>query len=356
METVNRKYRLLVYTTQMLPTGGIESHLRQFLCHMENINGISIDLVVLHSEQMDEQVKYLNSLSRKALIGRRKITTVFKLLLFLISNRWTKYDALYTNGQGDSVYWIGKIFRFKRWIHHHHTSGDLDDQATWTAKYTKALTGADEVIACSTKNARDIAAKLEREVISVPCFSTDMSFKKRVNVGKLCFGYYGRLIPEKGIDLICKLSEDKELSHIQFLIWGEGEQYPQEYFDNFSNLIYRGTFRGKEELGRVLETLDAYLLLSTHPEGLPISLLELMSAGIPWVATNKGGISDIANDPLSTRLIRDVSDYEEIKRVILSLADDLIGQKIDGNKQINLYQTYFSPMVLTEKWVKVLFE
>ena len=70
----------------------------------------------------------------------------------------------------------------------------------------------------------------------------------------------------------------------------------------------------------MISVLDGFLLISTHPEGLPVCLLEAMGAGLPWLATNKGGITDIAFDPSSsTRVIASALSYEEIKQQVILL-------------------------------------
>ena len=191
---------------------------------------------------------------------------------------------------------------------------------------------------------------LNRRIASIPCFSREVSVSAIMQQGKLKFGYYGRLIPEKGIVALCKLSADKDLSNIEINIWGEGEAYPPEFFASYPNLKYHGAFSGKEQLAAVINSLDAFLLLSTHPEGLPICLLEAMSAGLPWLSTDRGGIADIALDPSSTRLIASDADYGTIKAAVLAFADDIRFGKASRTTQIDLYKRKFSAPALVSQW------
>src|SRR5690606_25766092 len=122
-----------------------------------------------------------------------------------------------------------------------------------------------------------IAAHLGRQINSIPCFSKEILGKKMVrSENTLNFGYYGRFIPEKGIDILCKLSDDSDLKDIQIHLWGEGQDYPTTFFTKYPKIKYHGTFSGQEELSKVINSLDALLLISTNPEGLPIMLLEAM--------------------------------------------------------------------------------
>ncbi len=355
--------RILLYATQMLETGGIESHITEFLTQMTIYGNSDIDIVILNAYLSENQTKHIKSLTGISILSKKKIR---KNTLEWLKTGWsvlksifTKYDALYTNGQGNSIYWITKIFRYDKWIHHHHTSGDPADQKTWSATYMKALKTADVVVACSAKNASAMQPVLKRHIVTVPCFSRAVCIRKKGQKGisrnRIHLGYYGRLIPEKGIDLIGMLSNDPTTTHIQFHIWGRGEKYPLEYFSKYPNLIYHGTFKGEEELTNVLSLLDGYLLLSTHPEGLPISLLEVMSAGLPWLATNQGGISDIACDPLTTRLLNSTADFDTVKNEVLSFASAITTGKINHQQQQAMYNSRFSSPVLVKQWKSILY-
>ena len=122
----------------------------------------------------------------------------------------------------------------------------------------------------------------------------------------------------------------------------------------YPNLHYHGPFSGEKELDQVILSLDAFLLLSTNPEGLPISLLEVMSAGLPWLATDRGGIPDIACDTLSTRVIPSSSGYGEYKKAILALAHDLQSSKISRSVQKAFYLNKYAPQVLIRQWREIL--
>jgi len=352
--------KILLYSTQLMETGGIESHIKEFISQMAAQDNVSIDLVVLNAKNSQEQKQNLIKQCKRAFLPSSKsLVGKLALIAFVAKSFFIKYDALYTNGQGDSVDLIKKLFRFKKWVHHHHTSGDDADQQTWSEKYRKSLKESDILVACSKKNAKDMQGVLKRDVITIPCFSRKIVLDTPVNdsqdTKKVNLGYYGRLIPEKGIDLLCRLSNEASLSNVSLHIWGEGEMYPESFFTKFPNIKYHGQFNGQKELKSVLQKIDGYLLLSVHPEGLPISLLEIMSAGIPWMATNKGGISDITCDPVATRMLQSLEPYDSLKEQIIEFADDIATGKIDKEKQIRLYDTKFAPNVLVKQWGNILF-
>lgn len=349
--------RILVFTTQLLETGGIESHLLEF-CKQLHAHGLVIDLVVLNADVNPENATLYQHYCNKIFWGKGGNSLLKAIWLLSTALRLTllKYDALYTNGQGESIQKLRFFIRLKGvWVHHHHTSGDPEDQGTWGKVYWKALRSCDTLVACSGRSAVQMTSTLARKVCSVPCFSREIKLVTKFReAGKVKLGYFGRLIPEKGIDTICELSREEDLSNVEFHIWGKGEAYPALFFGQFPNVIYHGSFSDISGLQEAISSIDGLLLLSIHPEGLPISLLEAMSAGLPWLATNKGGIADIACDPLSTRIIPADSKFSQIKEAIASFINDIQDGKISREKQQKLYAQYFSAPALVKKWCKTL--
>lgn len=354
---MNPAGEVLVFATQHMPAGGIESHLQEFCRHLSR-SGVALDLIITDSRMDPGTEKLFRRHCRRVYLGKlgkSSLRTLWLLGTGLLS--WPrKYTAVYTNGQGESILPLKRLVRADRWIHHHHTSGDAADQATWGTGYRKVLGSADTVIACSRHNAGMMHTALGRNIDVIPCFSREIRPERRPAgpEGRIRFGYYGRLIPEKGIDLLCRLSTDPECRHLEFHIWGEGEAYPPAFFSRYPNVRYHRTFRGPAELGIVLGSIDGFLLLSRHPEGLPICLLEAMSAGIPWLATDRGGIRDIACDPLATRLISNEipngADYAAARAAVLAFADDIRSGRISPDRQVRRYRELFSAARITDRW------
>jgi glycosyltransferase involved in cell wall biosynthesis len=103
-----------------------------------------------------------------------------------------------------------------------------------------------------------------------------------------------------------------------------------------------------------LNNIDAFILYSTHPEGLPISLLEVMSAGIPWIATKTGGISELSIDIDLNYLLHQNTNFDELVNHIKIFTNNLITQKSIATKQLVAYDKTYSTAIVKQKWINVL--
>ncbi len=108
-----------------------------------------------------------------------------------------------------------------------------------------------------------------------------------------------RLQPEKGIDDLISATGALRgrLPGLRVVVAGSGPEETAlrariEAEGLTSSLILLGT---RSDVGSLLAAADAFCLPSRH-EGLPISLLEAMQAGLPCVATRVGGVPGMVTD------------------------------------------------------------
>jgi|MTBAKSStandDraft_1061840.scaffolds.fasta_scaffold01661_14 glycosyltransferase involved in cell wall biosynthesis len=131
-------------------------------------------------------------------------------------------------------------------------------------------------------------------------------------------GAIGRLSPEKGFNYIIdamvqlsRLSDDYKL-----FVLGEGgerqnlENKVKEY-DLQDKVFFLG-YRNKAY--NYLKKFDVFVLPSLT-EGLPITLLEAMQAGIPIIATRVGGVPEVINDGI-TGLLVDPENSDQLAQKI----------------------------------------
>ncbi len=161
---------------------------------------------------------------------------------------------------------------------------------------------------------------------------------------------------DKGVDVICRLSEDPKLAHIEWHIHGCGLEYEPSHFQKFCNVHYHGPYKGSQELGSILASLDALVLFSVYQEGQPISLIEGMSAGLPWIATDQGGTRELMWSPSNCRLLPINFTYADCQSAVLDMADAIRDGRTSFVAQRRAYDDQLAPKIVGERWMEFLAE
>jgi len=133
-------------------------------------------------------------------------------------------------------------------------------------------------------------------------------------------GWVGRLGYEKGPDLAIRAISGVPAARLVFL--GDGamraELEEQASRDNVANRV---AWRGQvPRAGRLLRAFDV-LLLSSRTEGTPIILLEALAAGVPIVAADVGGVSDVVRHEREA-LLAPAGDADALARAVQSCLED----------------------------------
>lgn len=129
------------------------------------------------------------------------------------------------------------------------------------------------------------------------------------------------LIPLKRIDLILKALLLIQNISIEWIHFGDGPE-----LENLLKMIKSSKsrnisieFKGRKNNSEVLEYydnnyIDAFVNVSEH-EGLPVSIMEAMSRGIPCIATYAGATSEIVNNDNGILLPNDVTTDKLAKAI-----------------------------------------
>jgi glycosyltransferase involved in cell wall biosynthesis len=203
------------------------------------------------------------------------------------------------------------------WIAFHHgftNRGAKDRAYNHVARW--ALKGADRVVAVCDAFARDLrAAGVRGERICLrhnfvlPFHAPEQAevdaLRARLGLpaGVPVMLAVGRLSLEKGhadlIEAAANLPRDFRL-----VIAGDGpERANLEAQRKRLRLEEVVIFAGQQSNVRPFYALADFLVLPSHSEGSPNVLLEAMSAGLPIVATDAGGIVEIASDGVTAMIV-----------------------------------------------------
>ncbi|GLC89776.1 glycosyltransferase family 4 protein [Lysinibacillus piscis] len=108
--------------------------------------------------------------------------------------------------------------------------------------------------------------------------------------------------------------------HMQFVGDGSARE-AAEKFVKHHNLTARVTFLGNQlDVSAILAKSQLFVLLSDW-EGLPISIIEAMRAGLPIIATDVGGVGELVVDKSNGFLIAK-HDKEQLKTKLQQLLTD----------------------------------
>ena len=168
--------------------------------------------------------------------------------------------------------------------------------------------------------------------------------------------FLGKLVPSKGLyDLIDAVSMLRvTFSDIELVIGGSGNS---DIFHNYAKksgiddkIKFAGWIEGKEK--NLYLSHSSIFVLPSYNEGLPVSVLEAMAAGIPVVATAVGGIPDVINSGEEGILVSP-SDPIDLKNAIetLFLDDDLRIKMGDAARR--RMEAEFSPDTILPKIEKI---
>lgn len=358
---------ILIYSPQMASYGGIEQHLCVLARHL-GMAGHRITLITTSNSLglpmrrlLDEGGCCLMELEAPRGSARclRKFLWLAKKLYFLRKTRW---DVIYTNGQGglSCVPWLLRKSGC-RVMHHHHTSADLAEQESWGAIFLRVLKAAPLLVSNSFSTARNIQEATGRLDVKVLSYVTTDLFSPS-EVSALCggvgervkFGFCGRLIAEKGVDIICTLSLREELADITWHLHGSGPGYDEAYFACYPNIVYHGPYSGGDDYRRILAGLDGVVLFTKHSEGRPLAIIEAMSAGLPWIASDRGGVMELAVDTVNSRIVPVGTSIEALSGVTRKLADDIRSGLTNRVAQRIVYDAHFGPSVTLGQWTNFI--
>jgi len=112
-----------------------------------------------------------------------------------------------------------------------------------------------------------------------------------------CIGRLHKFKNHKMLINAISLLDKKILMHLKILIVGDGEMRAELEKQVLKHqlqscIIFLGE---RSDIPEILNMLD-FLVLTSSTEGVPMIILEAMSSGVPCIATNVGGISEIISN------------------------------------------------------------
>lgn len=162
------------------------------------------------------------------------------------------------------------------------------------------------------------------------------SLNININKNKFTIVTCSNLIKLKRLILVAEtlnyLENNKNITNIRWICIGDGNQLPRIKKYCSKNLKKIDvTFTGKLKNVDVLtlycnEDIDVFLNVSKY-EGLPVSMMEALSCGIPIIATDVGGVNEIVINNKTGQLLNKNFEISELANIITQFIDMSINDK-----------------------------
>jgi glycosyltransferase involved in cell wall biosynthesis len=182
--------------------------------------------------------------------------------------------------------------------------------------------------------------------------------------------YVGRINHQKGIDILLKSWKMIVNKGYNYKLFIAGPLQKDKYADNLLEYIKKNrlqrttTFMGEinyysHDLVEFFQSGDIFVLPSRR-EGMPGTLLQAMSCGLPVVATKVSGATDIVLDRINGRIV-DIENEKELSDAIIELLEidertknemglanrNTIIKKFDQSKRTKLFVNIFKRVLNT---------
>ncbi len=144
------------------------------------------------------------------------------------------------------------------------------------------------------------------------------------------FGFLGALSRHKGIEMLIDVFAALKVPGLKLLIGGKGDSHYEKYLKKKASLLnidFLGFVRKEEFLGAI----DVTIVPSMWDEPLGMVVAESLHAGVPVIASKRGGIPEIVTDG-QNGLLFNPEKCDELKSAILRIAqEEGLYNKLENN-------------------------
>lgn len=186
--------------------------------------------------------------------------------------------------------------------------------------------------------------------------------KKKIELGLRSkdpvVGNVGSLYPVKGQIYLIEAAKIvlQKIPNVKFIIVGAGElentlKEQAKNLDIANRILFLG-FR--EDVRELLKIMDVFVLPSLS-EAMPLSLIEAMACGLPTIASNVGGISEVIDDRLTGFLITPADPDVLADRITYLLAYPELAREI-GKNAVQKAKTNFDLQTMIDNYGKLYAE
>lgn len=170
--------------------------------------------------------------------------------------------------------------------------------------------------------------------------------------GKVKILWASRICTPKHPELLCEIARNLNPEKFEIDVFGRFDnEYDESIFSDIDTIHYRGTYDGINHLN--VMPYDFFLYTSLN-DGIPNILLEIISLGLPIIASNAGGVGETIINKKSGILVetQNAEDYIKAINYAIDHPDDMIRYAREAQ---NIIKTRHDQKTFTETVNRDLF-
>ncbi|MFH1768865.1 MAG: glycosyltransferase family 4 protein [Candidatus Omnitrophota bacterium] len=266
------------------------------------------------------------------------ITAFFKLYSYIRKN---KFDIVHTHSPKASIlgrwaaYFAGVksvVYTVHGWPFHNFMNPLAYHLYLTLEKLTAKITKKIVVV-----SKRDLREALDKKItrgkkLSLVHYGIDINYFSRIYLDRKKRSFDECLVVsvsalkrQKGLNYLLNIAGElkDKLPQIRFVIVGDGPLRGKiEKMIRKSGLTKKVVLKGwLDDLSSLYANASLFVLTSLW-EGLPVSLIEAVAAGIPVLVTNTGGVSDIVKNNKQGRIVK-LDDLSRLPLICEDMLDNI---------------------------------
>ncbi|RWZ59067.1 glycosyltransferase family 1 protein [Halobacillus fulvus] len=304
------------------------------------IGGIStfIDNLRKYAD-MDVELDYFNIFPKKDKPLNKKVFNLVVLFKYFFYLLWKKPDIVHIHTAGYRAFTKSSYFvKISKWLNkkvilHVHSGRFMeyyDEAGASTKKMVIDTFEASDRVVCLSESWKQRFTETfpvdsaKYEVIPNAIFAEEFEeIRPAFSYDSKTVLYVGKLSENKGIyDIVEMAKKLKDDDSIQFRLMGDGplKSYVEHEANQHDlNIELLGSLSGKAKI-RQFDQADIFLLPS-YFEGLSITVLEAMAAGLVVLTTKVGALPDVVEDGRAGHLF-EPGDVDGFTRQLSSLSQE----------------------------------
>lgn len=136
------------------------------------------------------------------------------------------------------------------------------------------------------------------------------------------FGFTGRIIPTKGVHLLCE-AFSKVTGNAILVIWGDTDStYGRDLIVKYSgkNIEFKGRYHN-DDLQQVLDSFDILVCPSIWLENAPLVIQEAQAAQLPVLVSDRGGMAELVHDGIDGFTFK-LGDEDDLRCKMQGIVDN----------------------------------